>query len=107
IVTTALLPLNCSALPYLPVAAQVAPVIVPVWPFPDASVTVVPEPSSNPYAATSPVGADIEAGADTSSATPITAAIATAPPMRPTGVAQPARSPSRLLRSGLISAVPS
>ena len=56
-VTSALVPLNCSALPYLPVAAQVAPVIVPVLPFPDASATVVPEPSSKPYAATRPVGA--------------------------------------------------
>ena len=55
--TSALVPLNCSALPYLPAVAQVAFVIVPLLPFPDASVTVVPDPSSNPYAATSPDGA--------------------------------------------------
>ena len=57
IVTSALVPLNCSALPYLPVVAQVAFAIVPVLPLPDASVTVVPDPSSNPYAATKPDGA--------------------------------------------------
>jgi len=55
--TRALVPLNCSALPYLPVAAQAAFVIVPVFPLPDASATVVPYPSSNAYAATSPLGA--------------------------------------------------
>ena len=54
IVTSALDPLNCSALPYLPVAAQVVLVTVPVLPLPDWSVTVVPDPSSNPYAATKP-----------------------------------------------------
>ena len=46
--TRALLPLNCSALPYLPVAAQVVFETVPVLPFPEASVTVNPEPSLNP-----------------------------------------------------------
>ena len=56
IVTSELVPLNCNALPYLPDVAQVAFVIVPLLPFPDASVTVVPDPSSNPYAATSPDG---------------------------------------------------
>ncbi len=55
--TIALVPLNCSALPYLPAAAQVAFASVPVLPLPDASVTVVPDPSSNAYAATSPDGA--------------------------------------------------
>ena len=55
--TNALLPLNCNALPYLPDAAHVVFAIVPVWPFPDASATVVPEPSSNAYAATRPVAA--------------------------------------------------
>ena len=55
-VTSALVPLNCSALPNLPVAAQVAFEIVPLWPLPDASATVVPDPSSNAYAATSPDG---------------------------------------------------
>src|SRR5690348_3448320 len=74
--TNAFVPLNCSALPYLPVAAQAAFVIVPVFPLPDASVTVVPDPSSNPYAATSPVVAAIEAGADAIPGTPIIAAIA-------------------------------
>ena len=54
IVTSALVPLNFSAPPYLPVVAHVALVSVPVLPFPDASVTVVPDPSSNPYAATNP-----------------------------------------------------
>ena len=56
IVTSAFVPLNCSALPNLPVVAQVAFAIVPLLPFPDASVTVVPDPSSNPYAATRPDG---------------------------------------------------
>ena len=54
IVTSALVPLNCNALPYLPDAAHVAFAIVPLLPFPDASVTVDPDPSSNPYAATNP-----------------------------------------------------
>ena len=57
IVTLLLVPLNESASPNLPAVDQVAPEIVPVLPFPDASETVVPEPSSNPYAATSPEGA--------------------------------------------------
>src|SRR5215510_1606006 len=105
-VTTAFVPLNDSALPYLPAVAQVAPVIVPVFPLPDASVTVVPDPSSNPYAATSPVAA-IEGGADASSTAPIPATSATAQPMRPTRVAQFARSPTRLLRSALMSPRPS
>ena len=52
IVTSALVPLNCNALPYLPVAAQVALVIMPVLPFPDASATVDPDPLSNPNDAT-------------------------------------------------------
>ena len=36
-VTRALEPLNDNAPPYLPALAQVAPEIVPVFPFPDAS----------------------------------------------------------------------
>src|SRR5262249_45014756 len=92
-VISALVPLNCNALPYLP-EAHVAFVIVPLLPLPDTSVTVVPDPSSNPNAATSPGVAAIEAGAATNSATPITAAIATAPPQRRVQVAQPARNPS-------------
>src|SRR4051812_36854779 len=51
-----LVPLNDSALPYLPVALQVAPLIVPVFPCPERSLTVVPLPSSNEYAATSTRG---------------------------------------------------
>ncbi len=53
-VTSALVPLNESAPPYLPDADRVAFEIVPLLPFPDASVTVVPDASSNAYAATSP-----------------------------------------------------
>jgi hypothetical protein len=44
-----------SALPYFPAAVQVAPEIVPVLPFPDASLMVGPEPSSKEYAAVSPL----------------------------------------------------
>src|SRR6476620_4093856 len=57
IVTRLLVPLKESALPYFPAVVQVALAIVPVLPLPDVSVTVVPEPSSKPYAATSPDGA--------------------------------------------------
>jgi hypothetical protein len=39
-------PLNDNAEPYLPALDQVAPAIVPPLPLPEASVTVVPEPSS-------------------------------------------------------------
>jgi hypothetical protein len=46
---------------------------------PDTSVTVVPDPSLNGYAATSPDVAAIEAGVATNWTTPITAAIATPP----------------------------
>src|ERR1700742_2559177 len=59
IVTTELVPLNCRALPYFPAADQVGLVIVPLCPLPVASVSVVPDPSSNPYAATRPVEADV------------------------------------------------
>src|SRR3989442_9893484 len=44
-------PLKESALPYLPVAVQVAPLSVPVCPLPVASAVVVPAPSLKPYAA--------------------------------------------------------
>src|SRR5438093_665539 len=54
-VTFALVPSNTSAPPYRPAVVHVAPLIVPVLLFPDASVTVGPEPSLNPYAATRPV----------------------------------------------------
>ena len=105
-VTSALLPLNRNALPCLPAAAQFAFTIVPVWPLPDASVTVVPDPSSNPYAATSPGVAAIEAGTGTSPAKPITAAAANAPQMRPVTVARSARNPTHFPTSALIAAVP-
>src|SRR5947209_16569091 len=62
ILTSALAPLNRNAFPYLPDSTQVAFSIVPSFPCPDASVTDVPDPSSNPYAATSPVAAFAEAG---------------------------------------------
>src|SRR5262245_8915953 len=48
-------PSKFSPPPYLP-ATQVAPVIVPVLPFPEASTTDVPEPASKVYAATRPDG---------------------------------------------------
>ena len=48
------MPLNCNASPYLPDVDHVAPEIVPLLSFPEASVTVVPDPSSNAYAATRP-----------------------------------------------------
>src|SRR2546427_391193 len=51
-VTCAPVPLNTSARPYLPEAVHVAPLIVPVFPLPEASATVVPVPSLNEYAAT-------------------------------------------------------
>src|SRR5438105_13772772 len=55
IVTQLLLPLKSNA-PPIPVrpCVQVAPVIVPVLPLPETSVTSVPDPSLNPYDATSP-----------------------------------------------------
>src|SRR5512135_1695541 len=53
-VTRALVPLNTSALPDLPALVHVAFAIVPVFPFPDASATVVPVPSLNEYAAIRP-----------------------------------------------------
>jgi hypothetical protein len=55
-VTRALVPLNSNALPYRPAGVHVAPLIVPVYPFPELSTTVGPAPSANPYAATSPEG---------------------------------------------------
>src|SRR4051794_9849395 len=53
-VTHALVPLNESALPYLPAAAHVAFAIVPLFAWPEVSLTVEPTPSSNAYAATRP-----------------------------------------------------
>ena len=52
--TKLLEPLNESALPKRPVVIRVAPVIVPLLPVPERSVTVAPDGSSKPYAATSP-----------------------------------------------------
>src|SRR4051812_32739576 len=62
-VTRELVPLNTRAWPNLPAVVHVALAIVPVPPFPDASETVVPVPSSNEYAATSPDCARAVAGA--------------------------------------------
>jgi hypothetical protein len=53
--TRELLPLKLNAAPYLPVT-HVAPVIEPVFPFPDTSTTDEPEPASNEYPATNPEG---------------------------------------------------
>src|SRR3954451_21609496 len=47
IVTQSLTPSNLSALPVWPVVVQVASRIVPVWPRPVVSVSVVPDPFSN------------------------------------------------------------
>jgi hypothetical protein len=47
IVTFALVPLKPSAPPYRPVADQVADPMDPAFPDPEASATLVPEPSSN------------------------------------------------------------
>src|SRR5262245_54912479 len=56
-VTSAFVPLNVSAPPFLPDAVQVVPpLVVPRFALPDESLTVVPEPSLNAYAATRPVG---------------------------------------------------
>ena len=54
IVTSVLVPLNFNAPPYLPVVDQVPFATVPLLPFPEASVTVEPDPSLKPYAATRP-----------------------------------------------------
>src|SRR3954454_1731947 len=52
--TRAFVPLKERAPPTLPFAAQVAFEMVPVLPLPEVSVTVVPDPWSNEYAATRP-----------------------------------------------------
>src|SRR6476620_9027480 len=54
-VTQAFVPLKESALPYLPDVVQAALESVPVSKLPDTSAVVVPVPSSNPHAPTSPV----------------------------------------------------
>jgi hypothetical protein len=62
-VTKAFVPLKIKALPYLPEVVQVAPLMVPLFPSPDASLTTVPLPSLNPYAATRPgVGVGVGVG---------------------------------------------
>ena len=48
------MPLNESALPFFPAVVHVAPTSDPVCPLPVASAVVVPLPSLNAYAATSP-----------------------------------------------------
>ena len=48
ICTRLLEPLKDKAPPYLPPAMRVAPLIVPVFPLPDSSVTLGPEPSLKP-----------------------------------------------------------
>src|SRR6267142_4176586 len=58
-VTRALDPLNVKVLPYLPFVVQVAAAIVPALPLPEASATVVPDPSLKEYAATSPVNGGV------------------------------------------------
>jgi hypothetical protein len=54
--TSALVPLNDRALPNFPVVVQLALTIVPVLTLPDESLTVPPDPSSNPNAAAKPAG---------------------------------------------------
>src|ERR1700690_3096944 len=54
IVTRELDPLKTRAFPNLAAPVHVVFVRVPVFPLPDESATVVPVPSSNEYAATSP-----------------------------------------------------
>src|SRR5579863_9388004 len=53
-VTNELAPSKDNADPYLPEDVQVAVPMVPLFPLPDRSSNVVPEPSSNEYAATRP-----------------------------------------------------
>src|SRR5882724_8165219 len=56
--TRSLVPSNCSALPFLPAAVQVAPPrMVPLFPLPETSVSVVPAPSSKLYCASAAAGA--------------------------------------------------
>ena len=54
IVTKAFFPSNTNALPYFPLVVHTAFTMVPVFPVPDESAAVVPAPSLNEYAATSP-----------------------------------------------------
>src|SRR6516162_9338278 len=85
-VTKALVPLKVNAFPYLPEVVHVAPLIVPLFPLPDASFTTVPLPSSNPYAATRAGAGDgvgvgvgvavgVEAGVDVAVAVAVAVAV--------------------------------
>jgi hypothetical protein len=47
--------LKLNAPPYFP-GTHVAPAIVPLFPFPDTSANVAPDPASNVYPATNPTG---------------------------------------------------
>ena len=60
--TTLLDPLNHNAPPYRPCVDHDAPVIEPVFPFPDTSATDEPDPASNEYPATNPAGTGEPAG---------------------------------------------
>ena len=53
--TRAFVPLKESAPPYFPDADHVVFDVVPLFPVPEASLTVVPLPSLNEYAATRPL----------------------------------------------------
>src|SRR5258705_908241 len=86
IVTTALVPLNESAPPYFPAVDHVVADTVPVLPLPDRSVTVVPVPSLNEYAATRPVCAPADAAPNPSTNT------------RPAAVRAALRKKSRCMR---------
>src|SRR5262245_13764031 len=55
IVTQSFTPSNDNVPPYRPAAVQVAPDTVPLFPVPDMSAVVAPDPSLNPRASTSPV----------------------------------------------------
>src|SRR5262245_29518060 len=61
-VTQLVAPSNVSAPPNFPAGFQEAPASVPVLPLPVASAVVVPLPSLKPYAATSPVCANVGTG---------------------------------------------
>ena len=55
-VTQSLTPSKLNAAPNLPAPVHTGPEIAPAFPFPDESAAVVPDPASNPYAATRPAG---------------------------------------------------
>ena len=88
IVTRELVPLKLSALPYLPELDQVVLTAVPELLFPEASVIVIPDPSSNAYAATRPGVLEFPFGVATR--TPSTAAATARPSTRAGFRARPA-----------------